>query len=157
MSTLDIRSNRAAPAAHKNRPRPGARGKPAIVYLFAALGCIVFNAVYSLFAHGVSSAAMYLLFLYPLLGGALPFGLLALCLPRAFLHRRWRLFCNLYHSGLALLILRSLLMGIFEIAGTGSALLVVYLAAGGLFCTAGLAGLLAIVTAAARQKMPKPG
>lgn len=95
--------------------------KTAIVYLALSALCIVITNVYALFAHGVRSLFMDLMFLYPLLGGALIFfglALMARLLPgRAGISRA---VYNLYNSGIATLTSASMLDGVMEIAGTGT-------------------------------------
>ena len=65
---------------------------------------------------------MDLMFLYPLLGGAVLFLLVALVAPRLpeRLQKASRVGYNLYNSGIACLTSAALLTGIMEIAGTGS-------------------------------------
>jgi len=114
--------------------------KTMLVYLSVSGFCVFFNAVYSLYGHGVSSAAMSLMFLYPLLGGALGFGLVWLTVPAADGLRHYRAVYNLYNSGLATLILGSALQGVLEIAGTTSPYIALYRIAGGVLAGVGLLG-----------------
>lgn len=103
-----------------DRPSRGGRaGKAALVYLGFSGFCIFFDRVYALFGHGVFSANMSLMFLYPLLGGALPFFLLWRFLPRSEA-AGGRVWFNCYSSGIAALTVGSLLRGVFDIAGTSS-------------------------------------
>lgn len=95
-----------------------------------SVGAFFFDKIYAVFAHGVRSASMTYLFLYPLLGGVLVYLLLALFCPEIVERRQYRLFVNLYNSGIAALSVGSLLRGIFEIAGTTSQWVAVYMAAG---------------------------
>jgi hypothetical protein len=84
-----------------DRPSRGGRaGKAALVYLGFSGFCIFFDRVYALFGHGVFSANMSLMFLYPLLGGALPFFLLWRFLPRSEA-AGGRVWFNCYSSGIA--------------------------------------------------------
>jgi hypothetical protein len=94
--------------------------KTAAVYLAVSILCVVFDRVYAVFSHGVASAAMNFMFLYPLAGGALFFFLLRLFFARAGDAPHYRVSYNLYNSGISALVVRNLLAGIFEIAGTGS-------------------------------------
>jgi hypothetical protein len=94
--------------------------KTAGAYAAVAAGCIAFSRIYSLLGHGAHSAAMIRAYLYPLLGGVLPFILICLLAPQFVLPRHFRLCYNAYHSGLAALLAGSLLQGVYEIAGTGS-------------------------------------
>ena len=99
--------------------------------------CAVFALIYELYSHGVVSWSMALLPLWPLLGGALPFLLLArLRVSTAQLTR-----C-LWHTGLLTLTVGSLMTGVFEIYGSMSSLVRVYRIVGAALTTAGLADLL---------------
>lgn len=100
--------------------------KTVLIYLAVTIGCVVFDRIYAIFGHGVYSAAMSLMFLYPLLGGVLPFMLLGLLLPQADQARLYRFSANAYHSGIATLTIGSLLTGILQIAGTASPYLIGY-------------------------------
>ncbi|MCC8356763.1 MAG: hypothetical protein LJU34_02755 [Oscillospiraceae bacterium] len=117
--------------------------RTAFVYLLAAVFCMVFGAVYEHFSHDVYSWYMIYAFAFPLLGGALPFSVMALLdacpVPT-------RLPLNLYHSGIATLTVGSVFQGVLEIYGTTSRLMRVYWTAGIALTAAGaalyLAGLL---------------
>ena len=100
----------------------------------AALGCLVFAAVYECFSHGVFSPFMLLAFLFPLLLGVVPCTL-ALDRPGSGV-----LSLYLYGSGVVALTAGSLFQGILEIYGTTSRLSGVYWAVG-LLLSAGGAGL----------------
>jgi hypothetical protein len=109
------------------------------VYLIMTILMIVINKVYGLFGHGVHSAAMTWMFLYPLLGGVLLFFLLDRLLPEQVTRfSGYRLFYNSYNSGIATLTVGSFLKGVFAIAGTDSAYLAGFYVAGGLFIAGGL-------------------
>ncbi len=111
--------------------------KTVFVYFAIVLFCIIFDKVYALFSHGVSSASMSFLFLYPLFGGAVPFLLLWLFVPRASETKAYRLSYNCYNSGIAALTVQSMLNGVFEIAGTSSKYLTAFTLAGWAMVTAG--------------------
>ena len=93
LSVLDIKQNR-----------------PFQVWIGITLFCILFAAVYEMFSFGVYSLHMILMFLYPLLLGALP------CL---FFRQGAGRFWN---DGILLLTGGSLLSGVLEIYGTSSSL-----------------------------------
>ena len=86
----------------------------ACIYLGLTAFCGLFSLVYEHFSHQVYSSYMVYLFLFPLLGGVLPFFLLPLIPSARFpsLPARYA-----YHSGLAALTVGSCLSGIFEIYG----------------------------------------
>ncbi len=99
---------------------------------------IVVDKVYGIFGHGVKSAAMTWMFLYPLLGGALFYFIIERGIPHITKFAGCRVFLNIYNSGIATLTIASLLKGIFEIAGTNSPYLVFYYMTGGIFIVVGL-------------------
>lgn len=121
--------------------------KTVVVYLVLAFVAVVVNYIYGMFGHGVHSAAMTWMFLYPLLGGALIYFLINWRLPNLSHQRAFRFGYNSYNSGIAALTLGSFLKGILEIAGTDSGYLIVFTVAGGLTLGMGLLifGILAIV------------
>lgn len=82
--------------------------------------------MYELFSHAVYSYYMLYAFLFPLLGGTLPFFVLVcfrVRLPDAAA-------CRLYHAGIAALTVGSLFTGVLEIYGTTNRLTAVYWIAG---------------------------
>ena len=108
--------------------------KISFTFLIASLFCMVFAAVYEDFSHQVYSGYMIFAFIIPLVGGALPFLMLAL------LGRRFpgRAAVNLYNSGIAALTVGSIMLGVLEIYGTTNGLTDVYWLAGGAFAAAGI-------------------
>lgn len=116
--------------------------KTIIVYIVITSFCIAFNNIYALYGHGVSSDSMTYMFLFPLLGGVLPFLILSFSLKKPETICGYRFFYNSYHSGIALLTVKSLLYGIFEIAGTSSPYLIVFTVCGLIFLGIGLFGIL---------------
>lgn len=94
--------------------------KPIWAYLASSVFAILVNRIYALFGHGVSSASMAWMFLYPLLGGVPLYLLIVLLLPELTKMSGYRLFCNIYNSGIAIVTVGSFLKGIVEIAGTNS-------------------------------------
>jgi len=114
--TSDIKNTSDIKTHHANRQ---AR-RTAAIYLAISILCIIADKIYALFGHGVTSASMTLMFLYPLIGGLVPFLLLWLFVPRADNIRSYRFFYNCYNSGIAALTVQSMLNGVLEIAGTSS-------------------------------------
>jgi hypothetical protein len=90
-------------------------------YLAVSILCGIFSVIYEQFSHGVTSAYMVLLFLFPLLGGAAP--LLASYLGRQMPAQTTR---YLWRCGVATLAVGSCLRGVFEIYGTDAPLAGVY-------------------------------
>ena len=93
--------------------------KIALVYLILSVFCALFGAVYELFSHEVYSFYMIYAFGFPLVGGALPYGILSafhLSKSSSLLAR------NLYHSGIATLTVGSIVRGVLDIYGTTNSL-----------------------------------
>lgn len=111
--------------------------KTAVVYLAVSVFCVIFDQVYALFGHGVRSASMSFMFLYPLIGGVLIF-LLQLFIFPAVSDGSYRFFYNSYNSGIAALTIKSMLYGIFEIAGTSSSYLTAFAVCGWMMIITGL-------------------
>ena len=82
-----------------------------IIYVSAAIFCVIFNAVYYQFSHEVSSKYMSLAFLYPLCMGAL------LCSILFFINWYDKVSYNAYNAGVATITMASILLGVNEIAG----------------------------------------
>lgn len=124
--------------ATENKKKKKSPLKMAAVFLAVALFSILFDNIYALFGHGVRSGAMSFMFLYPLLGGGVVYLLLGLFMPGVTGKPGYRAFYHLYNFGIALLTVKNLLQGIFEIAGTNSDYLIFYAVFGWLFVAAGL-------------------
>lgn len=86
-----------------------------ISYILISILTIIFDRIYAMFSHGVSSSCMNFMFLYPLIGSALIYFPL-----KNLKFKNLRLSFNFYNTGLAILTIGSLLRGIFQIAGTSS-------------------------------------
>lgn len=112
--------------------------KTILTYLVLSLFAIVINKVYGIFGHGVSSPAMTWMFLYPLIGGVLFYFLIYGFAKKIINFNGYRLFFNIYNSGIAALIFGSFLKGVMDIAGADSIYLVFYYVVGGLFIIVGL-------------------
>lgn len=121
-----------------NRNNQRQLGKTIRVYLILSVVAVVVDKVYGIFSHGVDSAAMTWMFLYPLLGGALFYFIILRLISNITKFAGYRVFLNAYNSGIATLTIASLLKGIFEIAGTNSPYLVYYYVMGGIFIAVGL-------------------
>lgn len=93
--------------------------KTAFVYFLIALFCAVFGAVYEVFSHDVYSFFMIYAFGFPLVGGTLPFWLLAREKNATYPGTVAR---NLYHSGIATLTVGSIVRGVLDIYGTTNVL-----------------------------------
>jgi len=124
--------------AIKEKDRNRQIRKTILVYLILSLAAIATDNIYAVFGHGVSSAAMTWMFLYPLLGGTVFYLLVELLLPRIYQFTGYRAFYNVYNSGIAVLTVGSFLKGILDIAGTNSPYVVLFSIAGWLFIASGL-------------------
>jgi hypothetical protein len=112
--------------------------KTVFVYLALAALAVVVDMVYDMFGHGVDSDAMTLMYLYPLLGGMLFYSVITLLFSKIIKFSGYRLFFNIYNSGIATLTFGSFLKGVFEIAGTNSPYLIYFYMVGGTFIVVGL-------------------
>lgn len=107
--------------------------KTVLTYAFFTILCILANKVYSLFSHGVSSVYMTYMFLYPLIGCAIVIVPLWVFVRQIKVVKGYRLFFNLYNSGIACLTFASFLNGIVIIAGTTTPYALVLFLAGAIF------------------------
>jgi len=92
------------------------------VYLLVSIVCAAFGAIYELFSHEVYSYFMLYAFLFLLIGGTLPFFVLACSRVRL----PDEIACGLYHAGIAALTVGSLFTGVLDIYGTTNRLTAVY-------------------------------
>ncbi len=116
--------------------------KTTLVYMAVAMLCIIIDNIYALFGHGIRSDAMSLMFLFPLLGGALPFFLLWFGKADFEPIKARRFFYNVFNSGIAALTVSSMLQGVFDIAGTASVYLIVFNVCGWAMVATGILGCL---------------
>lgn len=93
------------------------------VYMLISLFCVLFGAVYERFSHEVYSGYMIYAFVFPLVGGTLPFMSMS-----RFGCRRLpgRLPLNLYNAGIATVTVGSIMEGVLDIYGTTNDLLGFY-------------------------------
>lgn len=109
----------------------------AAVYAAVAVLCVVIDQVYALFGHGVRSASMTFMFLYPL-AAAVVYFLLGYSFPKAAAGNYGRLGVNAIGSGIAALTVGSFLVGVLEIAGSSSDYVFLFQVFGWFFTAAGL-------------------
>lgn len=100
--------------------------KTIVIFIMITIFTFIFNKVYGIFGHGVTSPYMTYMFLYPLVGGVLFYGIVMLFIPSIVNKKKYRFFYNIYNSGIAILTVGSLLRGVMEIAGTSSFYLIFY-------------------------------
>lgn len=149
MSTSDMNERRSGKVQAK-----GTR-KTVIAYLALSAAAIAVDNIYALFGHGVRSASMSSMFLYPLLGGALMYVLLGIVVPGIASRKLFRLGYNLYNSGIATLTTGSFLRGILDIAGTASEYTGIFMLAGLAFAVTGLVVLIAVAIRANAKSLPQ--
>ena len=94
--------------------------KTIIIYLCASVLTIIFDRVYAIFAHGVSSYAMSLAFLYPLVLGVVFYAIMF------FINWYNKVSYNLYNAAVATITIGSILLGVNEIAGADTPYYVLY-------------------------------
>jgi hypothetical protein len=110
------------------------RKKCALIYLGVTLFCAAAGAVYEHFSHGVYSTFMIFMFAVPLVGGLVPYTLLALAQDKPF---PGKITQNLWNAGIATLTVGFFIQGVLEIYGTTSDLIIAYWINGVAFCAAG--------------------
>ena len=112
--------------------------KTIIIYILITIFTIIFDRVYAIFSHEVSSLNMNLMFLYPLIGGVVVYCFLErLC---KNIKKDIRFLFNIYNAGIATLTIGSLLKGIMDIAGTSSQYIIYYAIVGVLFIIISIIG-----------------
>ncbi len=97
--------------------------KTITIYIMITFFLFIFNYIYGLFGHGVSSKSMSNMYLVSLFLGVLFFSLIKIILPKINLQIKYRLFYNIHNSSVALLVNGLMLTGIIEIAGGSSYLI----------------------------------
>lgn len=93
--------------------------KKSTKYFVCSFICLVISFIYSKYSHGVSSIYMTYLFVIPLIGGII----------NSFIKGN-NIFNNTFPSSILTFSIYSLLMGIFEIAGTDSNYMVILIILG---------------------------
>lgn len=96
--------------------------KTAQIYACITIFCMIFSFIYELFSHQVYSLYMICAFLFPFIGGVIPFAIFSkknLIHPSLFIR-------NLNHCGIATLTIGSIMQGILEIYGTTNRLIIIY-------------------------------
>ena len=97
------------------------------VYIFVTIFTLIFGMVYELCSHGIFSFHMAYLFIYPLIGGVLPYWIIAY---KTHKYVRFEMVDFLWNSGIATLIAGSLVKGVIDIYGTESPYIPVFYAVG---------------------------
>ena len=101
--------------------------KDSLRYMLPTVLCLLFDIIYEHFSYGEYSWTMRLMFLFPLLGGAVLAWILQGKRINAWSARFWK-------SGLAVFSLGCLVHGIIVISGRSSSYDWIYIFAGMIFC-----------------------
>ena len=121
-------------ASHISHEKKQMRRK-SLIFFCITLFCGLFSAVYEYFSHEVYSDFMVYLFLFPFIGGVLPYAVLGLA-PHIQCPS-WSA-SRLYNSGVATLAAGSCVKGVLDIYGTTSPYVPVYWATGAVLVIIGL-------------------
>jgi len=89
--------------------------KASYIYLSLSILCMVFGLIYGEYSHGVYSRFMIYAFMFPLVGGALPF-LTLYIIPK--IPYPGKITRDIYHCGIATITIGSLVRGALNIYGT---------------------------------------
>ena len=122
------------------------------IYLGVAAFALLFGTVYEQFSHGVFSWHMAFLFVFPLIGGALPYMIAAILRGAP---APGSLSACLWNSGIAALTVGSCVQGVLEIYGTTSPYLPLFYVAGGVFCALGAAAYIRDIRTCRKRRSDK--
>lgn len=104
--------------------------KSSVAYASVSAFAFIFNKIYALFSHGVSSDAMSEMWIWLLILGTLFYILLETLFYSGSEKSVSKAGSNVYNSGTAVVIVGMLIQGIVDIAGTGSDFIIIYRIAG---------------------------
>lgn len=99
--------------------------KSIISYFIVTIFLILLNYIYSIFSHNVSSNYMTYMFIYPLVTGIL-FSIFILINKNISKLKSFYIGKSILNYGIAIMVFRSFMKGVFEIAGTDSNYLIYY-------------------------------
>lgn len=99
--------------------------KSIISYFIVTIFLILLNYIYSIFSHNVSSNYMTYMFIYPLVTGILV-SIFILINKNISKLKSFYIGKSILNYGIAIMVFRSFMKGIFEIAGTDSNYLIYY-------------------------------
>ncbi len=99
--------------------------KTVFAFLGLTIFLVVFDRVYALFSHGVSSNSMDFAFVVPAVATLFYF-VLGLFFPKIRKNNSYRMAYHLFNMGIVTLVCYLILKGIFEIAGTSSNLTLLF-------------------------------
>lgn len=116
--------------------------KPVIVYTLTALFAFIFDKIYAVFSHGVSSKAMSSIWIWLVCAGTVFYLVLYFIRIKMKIFQLNKFTTNIYNSGVAVFAVGMLLGGIFDIAGTGSDFVFYYKVVGIAFMAIGVVSLI---------------
>lgn len=99
--------------------------KSIINYFIVTIFLILLNYIYSIFSHNVSSNYMTYMFIYPLVTGILV-SIFILINKNISKLKSFYIGKSILNYGIAIMVFRSFMKGVFEIAGTDSNYLIYY-------------------------------
>lgn len=99
--------------------------KSIISYFIVTIFLILLNYIYSIFSHNVSSNYMIYMFIYPLVTGILV-SIFILINKNISKLKSFYIGKSILNYGIAIMVFRSFMKGVFEIAGTDSNYLIYY-------------------------------
>jgi hypothetical protein len=99
--------------------------KSIISYFIVTIFLILLNYIYSIFSHNVSSNYMTYMFIYPLVTGILV-SIFILINKNISKLKSFYIGKSILNYGIAIMVFRSFMKGVFEIAGTDSNYLIYY-------------------------------
>ena len=99
--------------------------KSIISYFIVTIFLILLNYIYSIFSHNVSSNYMTYMFIYPLVTGILVI-IFILINKNISKLKSFYIGKSILNYGIAIMVFRSFMKGVFEIAGTDSNYLIYY-------------------------------
>lgn len=100
--------------------------KSSVIYFIITILLILLNYIYSIFSHDVSSNYMTYMFIYPLVLGIVV-NIFILINKNIIKLKSFYIGKSILNYGIAIMVFRNFMKGVFQIAGTDSNYLIYYL------------------------------
>lgn len=100
--------------------------KSSVIYFIITILLILLNYIYSIFSHDVSSNYMTYMFIYPLVVGIVV-NIFILINKNIIKLKSFYIGKSILNYGIAIMVFRNFMKGVFQIAGTDSNYLIYYL------------------------------
>lgn len=100
--------------------------KSSVIYFIITILLILLNYIYSIFSHNVSSNYMTYMFIYPLVVGIVV-NIFILINKNIIKLKSFYIGKSILNYGIAIMVFRNFMKGVFQIAGTDSNYLIYYL------------------------------